>query len=52
MIILVMISDFDDGDDDFDDNDDIRFRHPRPIDSWEGIKETKKLPNSCIQVRY
>ena len=28
----------------------IRFRHPRPIDSWEGVKETKNLPNSCIQV--
>ena len=27
-----------------------RFRHPRPIDSWEGVKETKNLPNSCIQV--
>ena len=28
-----------------------RFRHPRPIDSWEGLRETKQLPNSCIQVR-
>ena len=45
--------DFDDSDEDFDDNDDDydRFRHPRPIDSWEGVKETKQLPNSCIQVR-
>ena len=29
-----------------------RFRHPRPIDSWEGVKETKNLPNSCIQVTW
>ena len=46
--------DFDANDDDYDDNDDDdydRFRHPRPIDSWEGVKETKQLPNSCIQVR-
>ena len=28
----------------------LRFRHPRPIDPWEGIKETTKKPNSCIQV--
>ena len=42
-----------DNNDGFDDNsnDDDRFRHPRPIDSWEGVKETKQLPNSCIQVR-
>jgi len=29
----------------------LRFRHPRPIDSWEGVKETKQLPNSCIQIK-
>ncbi|XP_059081080.1 acetylcholinesterase-like isoform X2 [Tigriopus californicus] len=28
----------------------LRFRHPRPIDAWSGIKETTKLPNSCIQI--
>ncbi len=30
----------------------LRFRHPRPIDPWEGIKETTKKPNSCIQVSW
>ena len=29
----------------------LRFRHPRPIDKWEGIKETTKPPNSCVQIR-
>jgi len=29
----------------------LRFRHPTPIDKWEGIMETTKLPNSCVQVR-
>jgi len=29
----------------------LRFRHPRPIDMWEGVKETKQLPNSCIQIK-
>ncbi|XP_040580554.1 LOW QUALITY PROTEIN: acetylcholinesterase [Lepeophtheirus salmonis] len=28
----------------------LRFRHPRHIDAWEGIKETTRPPNSCIQV--
>jgi len=28
----------------------LRFRHPRPIDPWEGIKETTKKPNTCVQV--
>jgi acetylcholinesterase len=28
----------------------LRFRHPRPIDRWEGIKETTKWPNSCVQI--
>eukprot|EP00095_Tigriopus_kingsejongensis_P006002 maker-scaffold505_size153196-snap-gene-0.26 protein:Tk06002 transcript:maker-scaffold505_size153196-snap-gene-0.26-mRNA-1 annotation:"ace1 type acetylcholinesterase" len=28
----------------------LRFRHPRPIDAWPGIKETTKLPNSCVQI--
>ena len=29
---------------------DLRFRHPRPLDSWTGIKETVNLPNTCIQI--
>lgn len=27
----------------------LRFRHPRHIDPWEGVMDTMKLPNSCIQ---
>ena len=30
---------------------DLRFRHPRPIDPWDGIKETTKKPNTCVQVK-
>ena len=30
---------------------DLRFRHPKPIGPWEGVKDTSKLPYSCIQVR-
>jgi acetylcholinesterase len=30
---------------------DLRFRHPRPIDAWEEVKKTQKLPNSCIQIK-
>ena len=29
---------------------DLRFRHPIPIHSWQGIKDTKELPNSCVQI--
>ena len=28
----------------------LRFRHPRPVDAWEGIKETTKKPNACVQI--
>ena len=28
----------------------LRFRHPRPMDKWKGIKETTKLPNTCVQI--
>ena len=28
----------------------LRFRHPRPIDKWAGVRETTKLPNSCVQI--
>ncbi len=31
--------------------DNLRFRHPRPMDKWEGVKETTKLPNSCVQIK-
>ena len=30
--------------------DDLRFRHPHPLDSWEGTKSTMEPPNSCIQI--
>ena len=29
----------------------LRFRHPRPADPWEGVKKTHEQPNSCVQVR-
>jgi len=29
----------------------LRFRHPRPVDPWEGIKNTLDQPNSCVQMR-
>lgn len=28
----------------------LRFRHPRPRDAWEGVIDTMKLPNSCMQI--
>ncbi len=27
-----------------------RFRRPEPVESWEGIKNTTKLPHSCYQL--
>lgn len=30
---------------------DLRFQHPQPVDPWEGIKETTKKPNSCVQIK-
>ncbi|XP_060569602.1 cholinesterase 1-like isoform X2 [Ruditapes philippinarum] len=27
----------------------LRFRAPQPVSNWTGVKETKTLPNSCIQ---
>ena len=27
----------------------LRFRHPQPLDSWVGIFNATKLPNSCYQ---
>ena len=29
--------------------DHLRFKHPQPIDRWEGIYNATKLPNSCYQ---
>ncbi|XP_045615284.1 acetylcholinesterase [Procambarus clarkii] len=29
---------------------DLRFRHPRPIDRWHGVKDTTMLPKSCVQL--
>jgi len=29
---------------------DLRFRHPRPPEAWKEVKETTKLPNSCVQI--
>ena len=29
----------------------LRFRHPRPAEPWEGVKKTHEQPNSCVQVR-
>ena len=28
----------------------LRFRHPRPIDPWEGVLDTMRKPNSCVQI--
>lgn len=28
----------------------LRFRHPQPIDRWNGIYNATKLPNSCYQL--
>ena len=27
----------------------LRFRHPRPVEPWGGVKRTQEHPNSCIQ---
>jgi len=29
---------------------DLRFRHPKPIDPWQNIKDTTGLPNTCVQI--
>lgn len=29
---------------------DLRFRHPRPIDRWHGVKNTTTQPKSCVQL--
>ena len=28
----------------------LRFRHPRPVDKWQGIYNATKPPNSCVQI--
>lgn len=28
----------------------LRFRHPRPIDKWQGVLNATKPPNSCVQI--
>lgn len=28
----------------------LRFRHPRPIEKWQGIYNATKPPNSCVQI--
>lgn len=28
----------------------LRFRHPRPVESWDGILNTTTQPNSCVQI--
>ncbi|XP_014229770.1 acetylcholinesterase-like isoform X2 [Trichogramma pretiosum] len=29
---------------------DLRFRHPRPPDAWEGVLNATSPPNSCVQI--
>ena len=29
---------------------DLRFKHPRPIKRWAGVKDTTELPASCPQI--
>ena len=28
---------------------DLRFRHPRPVDRWDDILDTRQMPNTCWQ---
>ncbi|XP_051153447.1 acetylcholinesterase-like [Leptopilina boulardi] len=28
----------------------LRFRHPRPAESWQGVLNATSLPNSCVQI--
>ena len=28
---------------------DLRFRHPRPMDPWDDVRDTRDMPNSCWQ---
>jgi len=29
----------------------LRYRHPRSIDPWDGVKNTQDHPNSCVQMK-
>ncbi|XP_043236715.1 acetylcholinesterase-like [Amphibalanus amphitrite] len=29
----------------------LRFRHPRPMQAWQGVREARTLPNSCWQIK-
>lgn len=28
----------------------LRYRHPRPIEKWQGVLNTTERPNSCVQI--
>ncbi|GLG99963.1 Acetylcholinesterase, partial [Gryllus bimaculatus] len=28
----------------------LRFRHPRPVERWEGVLNATRPPNSCVQI--
>ncbi|CAH1728832.1 unnamed protein product [Chironomus riparius] len=28
----------------------LRFRHPRPVEKWQGVFNATKPPNSCVQI--
>lgn len=29
---------------------DLRFRHPRPAEAWEGVLNATSPPSSCVQI--
>ncbi|XP_037075227.1 acetylcholinesterase-like [Pollicipes pollicipes] len=29
----------------------LRFRHPQPMQRWQGVREARTLPNSCWQIK-
>ena len=29
----------------------FRFRHPRPMDPWDGVIDTNEKPNTCVQIK-
>jgi len=29
----------------------LRFRHPRPMDPWDGVIDTNEKPNTCVQIK-
>ncbi|CAH1780985.1 unnamed protein product [Owenia fusiformis] len=30
---------------------DLRFRHPEPMDRWQGIRDATQQPNTCVQLK-